>query len=86
MSVMGTYQIPLIWQVYGKVTVEAASLREAVDYALGPECPLPEGDYLDESVMVDEAVLELDCPEFIEEYCAVKQSDSTKTTMVDGRV
>lgn len=86
MSVMGTYKIPLIWQVYGKVTVEAASLREAIDYALGPECPLPEGEYLDESVMVDEAVLDMDSPELIEEYRAVQQSDSTKTTMVEGRI
>lgn len=86
MSVMGTYKIPLIWQVYGKVTVEAASLREAIDYALGPECPLPEGEYLDESVMVDEAVLDMDSPELIEEYRAVQQSDSAKTTMVEGRI
>lgn len=80
-SAMGVYDIPLIWQSYGKVTVEAESLREAIEYALGPECPLPEGNYLDDSVMVDEDVLRLERPELIEEYHGCKQAHSTgKTT------
>lgn len=86
MSVMGTYRIPLVWQVYGKVEVEATSLQKAIDYALGPECPLPEGDYLDESVEVDEVVLEMDYPELIEECRAVKQADNAETTTAEGRV
>ena len=53
-----TYRIPLIWQEYGHVSVEAESMEEAIEYALGPDCPLPEGAYVDESVEVDYAVLE----------------------------
>lgn len=52
-----TYRIPLVWQEYGHVDVEAASVKEAVAYALGPECPLPEGAYVDESIDVDYEIL-----------------------------
>ena len=55
-----TYRIPLVWQEYGHINVEAESVEEAIDYALGPECPLPEGSYVDESVEVDYAALEAD--------------------------
>lgn len=48
------YGIPLVWMEYGRVWVEAESEAEAIAYALGPDCPLPEGVYLDESVQVDE--------------------------------
>ena len=43
---MGIYRVPLVWQMYGHMDVEAKSLYEAIEYALGPECPLPEGSYL----------------------------------------
>ena len=39
--------------MYGHIDVEAESQEQAIDIALGPECPLPEGEYLDESVQVD---------------------------------
>ena len=55
-----TYRIPLVWQEYGHINVEAESVEEAIDYALGPECPLPEGSYVDDSVEVDYAALEAD--------------------------
>ena len=55
---MKTYRIPLVWSMYGLVSVEAEALQDAIDYALGPECPLPEGNYLDESVSVDAEALE----------------------------
>lgn len=55
-----TYRIPLVWQEYGHINVEAESVEEAIDYALGPECPLPEGSYVDESVEVDYGALETD--------------------------
>ena len=50
---MGIYRVPLVWQMYGHMDVEAKSLHEAIKYALGPECPLPEGSYVDDSIMVD---------------------------------
>ena len=56
------YRIPLVWEMYGHVNVTAASLEEAIDYALGPDCPLPDGDYVDESVTVDEENLNTENP------------------------
>lgn len=50
---MKHYRVPLVWMEYGHVWVEAESEEEAIEYALGPECPLPEGDYVDDSVEVD---------------------------------
>lgn len=54
---MKSYRIPLVWSMYGYAYVDAETLQEAIDYALGPECPLPEGNYLDESVSVDAEAL-----------------------------
>lgn len=51
---MATFRIPLVWQMYGHIDIEAESLQTAIDYALGPECPLPEGQYVDDSVAVDD--------------------------------
>ena len=48
---MGIYRVPLVWQMYGHMDVEAKSLHEAIEYALGPECPLPEGSYVDENTL-----------------------------------
>ena len=56
MIAMPTYRIPLTWEVYGRVTVTAPTLEAAIEYALGPECPLPEGNYVDESIRVDDLV------------------------------
>lgn len=54
MSRMTTYRIHLIWSLYGHVDVEADSQEQAVEIALGPDCPLPEGEYVDDSVQVDD--------------------------------
>ena len=48
-----SFRIPLVWLEYGHVSVDAESLDEAIEFALGPECPLPEGSYIDGSVQVD---------------------------------
>jgi len=50
---MNEYRIPLIWQEYGHVRVEANSEAEAIEKALGPNYPLPEGNYVDDSVQLD---------------------------------
>ena len=34
----------------------ASTQEEAIEYVLGPECPLPEGNYVDDSVRVDNLV------------------------------
>lgn len=57
---MNTYRIPLVWQMYGHCHVEANSRKDAIKIALGPETPLPDGSYVDDSVAVDYEVLELD--------------------------
>ena len=55
---MDTYRIPLVWQMYGHCYVEANSLEDAIKIALGPDTPLPDGFYVDDSVAVDYEVLE----------------------------
>ncbi len=54
---MSSFRIPLVWQMYGHVNVEADTLDYAIKYALGPDCPLPEGEYVDDSIQVDDLVL-----------------------------
>ena len=54
MKYMKTYRVHLIWSLYGHVDVEAEGAEKAVEVALGPDCPLPEGEYIDDSVQVDE--------------------------------
>ena len=51
---MKTYKIPVVWQMYGYVEVEAESMSEAVNKAY--DAPLPDnGEYLETSFEVDEA-------------------------------
>lgn len=47
---MSSFRIPLVWQMYGHVDVEADTLDDAIEYTLGPDCPLPEGEYVDDSI------------------------------------
>lgn len=50
---MPMYKVPLVWEMWGRLTVEASSEEEAVRIALAPETPLPEGSYIDESAALD---------------------------------
>ena len=43
--------------MYGHADVEADTLDDAIEYALGPDCPLPEGEYVDDSIQVDDLLL-----------------------------
>lgn len=54
---MSSFRIPLVWQMYGHVDVEADTLDDAIEYALGPDSPLPEGEYVDDSIQVDDLLL-----------------------------
>lgn len=54
---MSSFRIPLVWQMYGHVDVEADTMDDAIEYALGSDCPLPEGEYVDDSIQVDDLVL-----------------------------
>lgn len=53
---MAEFKIALVWEVYGHIRVTADTMAQAIEYALGPECPLPEGNYVDDSVRVDDTV------------------------------
>ena len=51
------HKVPLVWSMYGSVTVEAASIDEAVEIALGQETSLPDNAfYLDDSVECDKEI------------------------------
>lgn len=54
---MPIFRIPLVWEMYGHADVDAETLEDAIEYALGPNCPLPEGAYVDDSIQVDDLVL-----------------------------
>lgn len=59
---MSSFRIPLVWQMYGHVDVEADTLDDAIEYALGPDCPLLEGEYVDDSIQVDDLLLNQEAP------------------------
>ena len=46
------YKIPCSWTVSGVLTIKADSLDAAKNKAY--DCPLPEGDYVDESFEIDD--------------------------------
>ncbi len=48
---MATYKIPVSWEEYGFVEIEADSLEQAVDIfdRQSDDIPLPEGNYVDGS-------------------------------------
>jgi len=49
---MNTYKVPVVWQMYGYVEVEADSLAEAIHEA--EDAPLPDnGEYIEGSFEVD---------------------------------
>ena len=48
-----TYRIPLAWTVLGTVDVEAETEEQAIELAMGPEVPLPPGEFLEDSLEVD---------------------------------
>lgn len=47
------YKIPLVWEMYGHMWVEAESEEKAIELALGPDYPLPDGWYVDNSIRID---------------------------------
>lgn len=51
---MKTYKVPVVWQMYGYVEVQADSINEAVNKAY--DAPLPDdGSYIEGSFEVDGA-------------------------------
>lgn len=60
MTAMPIFRIPLVWMEYGYMNIEADTLEKAIKIALDAETPLPEGNYVDESVQVDRDALDLE--------------------------
>ena len=60
---MKQYKIPVIWECWGLVRVEANSLEEAKEKAIHHETPLPDGDYIEDSQVIDEEGVLLHNPE-----------------------
>ena len=52
------YKIPVGWEMYGWMTVEAVSLKHAIQIAENVETPLPDGHYVDASFNLDEQIIE----------------------------
>lgn len=51
---MPYYTIPMTWEVFGTIEVEADSLEEAIIKADLPETEMPSnGDYIEDSLRVD---------------------------------
>ena len=48
------YRIPLVWSMWGAAYIVAESEEQAKEIALGPDTPLPEGTYVDDSIEVDD--------------------------------
>lgn len=56
-STLKEYRVPLVWQMYGSVLVEAKNENEAIRKALhSPNMPLPEGTYVDDSADIDDSI------------------------------
>lgn len=53
-----TFLIPVCWEAYGMVRVEAESIEDAVRYVNGHECLMPEGYYVEDSLNVDYEMIE----------------------------
>ena len=51
---MAKYLVPVVWQMYGRVEIEASSPEEALKIAQEKtDIPLPTGFYLEDSFEVD---------------------------------
>ena len=51
---MPYYTIPMTWEIFGTIEIEADSLEEAIIKADLPETEMPSnGDYIEDSLRVD---------------------------------
>jgi hypothetical protein len=59
---MKTYNIPIVWQSYKRIPVEAENLQEAITLALKQFLSEPDDLYIEDSFEIDE-ILGEDYPE-----------------------
>lgn len=50
---MKKFKIPVCWEMYGYIEVEADNLEDAMDKIKDDSTPLPEGAYVEGSFQVD---------------------------------
>ncbi len=62
---MKQFRIQLVWQMYGRLWVDAETEEEAKQIALDSETPLPEGNYVDDSIQIDD-ICEIEVHEYEE--------------------
>ena len=62
---MKQFRITLVWQMYGHLWVDAETEEEAKQIALDSETPLPEGNYVDDSIQIDD-ICEIEVHEYEE--------------------
>ena len=55
---MKTYRIPVIWEMWGIIDVEARSLKTSKAKVFEPEIGLPDGHYIEDSFQIDEEGIE----------------------------
>ncbi len=56
-----TYKIPVIWEMFDYLVIEADSLSDAIEKA--HQEPLTQGEYIDGSFSIDNVSLKYDYPE-----------------------
>lgn len=67
---MKTWKVPVTWEMYGVVEIEADTLEEAFELAYDDSIPLPEGDYVEASWNV-----ESEDADYVREYYNDGQED-----------
>ena len=50
---MKHFRVPLQWEMYGYIWVDAETEEEAIEIALAEETHLPEGTYVDDSKLIN---------------------------------
>lgn len=64
---MTEYSIPIRWESYQRIKVQASNLNEACILALKEFLSIPDDNYIDDSFLIDEMILE-DYPNEAESY------------------
>lgn len=57
------YNLPVYWEMYGRLKIKANSLEEAIEKAYAPETGLPHGEYVGESFHVDKELVAEEYPD-----------------------
>lgn len=52
------FKIPVSWEMYGYITVEADNLEDAIEMA--KDFPLPDGSYIEHSFQIDNEALTIE--------------------------